>query len=129
MKTLHVLSALVLALLLAGCGADTQKKQKLELAVGQVQRILNAASREPMAAAALQSNMQMGGGVGTYLASSLPDKFSHPIDYGQPARAWSIVVKVTGDSNVVTVEGYGEDLKKPLFTQSAKIGPPPPGVR
>lgn len=129
MKTLHVLAALALTLLLAGCGAETQKKQKLELAVGQIQRILSAPSRDPMAAAALQSNMQMGGGVGTYLASSLPDKFSHPIDYGQPEKPWSIVVKVTDDPNMVIVEGYGDDLKKPLFTQNAKIGPPPPGVR
>lgn len=129
MKILQVLAASALTLLLAGCGAETQKKQKLELAVGQVQRILSAASREPVAAAALQSNMQMGGGVGTYLSASLPDKFSHPIGYGQPEKPWSVVVKVTDDPNVVIVEGYGEDLKKPLFMQNAKIGPPPPGVR
>lgn len=129
MRSLQLIGLLLFSLLLHGCGEGAQKKQKLELAVGQVQRILNMASRDPMAAATLQSNVQMGGNLITYVMASLPDKFNYALEQDKPTRPWSIVIRTTADPHVVQVEGYAEDLKKPLFTQNAKIGPPPPGSR
>lgn len=113
---------------LAACGdaEKDQKQQQLEQAVGQVTRIINDTSRNMMAAAALQSTLEGGGTLMTYVAASLPDKFTHRITMDRPEAAWSIVLRLPANAAEATVEGYGSDLKKPLFTRTASLVPPSP---
>ena len=128
-RRLHQLAALLLcAGCLAACGdaEKDQKQQQLEQAVGQVTRIINDTSRNTMASAALQSTLEGGGTLVTYVATSLPEKFTHRITMDRPTAAWSIVLRMPANATEATVEGYGSDLKKPLFTRTASLVPPSP---
>jgi hypothetical protein len=119
-----ILPMLLCAGWLSACGdPEQQQKQQLEQAVDQVTRILNDASRNLMAAAALQSTLEGGGTLIHYVVASLPDKFTHRVSMDRPEAAWSVVVHQTDNANEVIVEGYGADLTKPLLTRTAKIGP------
>lgn len=121
----HLLAAGLIGLLSACGSSDDAQRKQLDQAVGQVARILNDASRNPMAAAALQSTLEGGGTLNHYVVASLPDKFTHAVAMDKPSRAWSVVVKAGANPDEAKVEGYGTDLTNPLFTRTAKIGPPP----
>lgn len=122
----RALCVLALAVWLAACSDPKQKQvESLERSVEQVARVLGDASRNPTAAAALQSNLEGGGTLLSYLAASLPDNFTTRITAGKPAVAWSIAVRDGQGQYDVIVEGYGDDLGQPLMTRNAKTGPPP----
>ncbi len=61
-----------------------------------------------------------------YVAASLPEKFSHRVTMDRPEVAWSVVLRMPANATEATVEGYGSDLKKPLFTRTASLVPPVP---
>lgn len=121
------LSVVISVTCLVAC-TDTKQEQnqQLEQAVNQVTRILNDASRNIMAAAALQSTMEGGGTLVHDVAASLPEKFNHRVSMDRPEVAWSIVLRHSANPTEVTVEGYGSDLQEPLFTRTAKLVPVTP---
>ena len=57
-------------------------------------------------------------GLKTEVAASVPDGRDFPnIELEQPTTPWTLLLKESADSTHVVVEGYGDDLSKPLFSE------------
>ncbi|MBI1723306.1 MAG: hypothetical protein HYR48_05300 [Gemmatimonadetes bacterium] len=100
-------------------------RDRLERGVRFAKSRFQDTSRDPFAAAALGGQAEMGGSLLTYLASTIPDNADLPrYDAERPSQAWTVVLRATAD-RLVIIEGYGEDLARPLITDTARLGPLP----
>lgn len=115
---------LVLGLVtLSSCG--NPNKDRLARGVRFAKSRFQETGRNPLAAAALGSQAEMDGDLLTYLASTIPDNADLPrYDAERPSQRWTVVLRATPDGLVI-IEGYGEDLARPLITDTARLGPPP----
>ncbi len=118
-----VLAAVIV--LTAACGVS--QAQSLKRGVELAKHRLMEAGRNPMAAMSLSSVEEQGGNVTHYIYASLPPKdpvFSS-FDYRRPSRPWTVVIREGSAPREYIVEGYGEDLTKPLLVEQFTIGTPP----
>lgn len=111
--------------LLALWACANPSRDRLERGVRFAKAQFQDTGRNPFAAAALGGQAEMGGTLLTYLASTIPDNADLPrYDAERPSQAWTVVLRATQD-RLVIIEGYGEDLARPLITDTARLGPPP----
>jgi hypothetical protein len=106
-------------------GCKSSKEIQVISAVERVQQLLEEINHRPIAAAAYQSAVEGGGTVANYLAA---EEFK-PEDYGctlaaETPQPFSIrILNATPGGGEIVIEGYGEDLKKPLKSVTARIQP------
>ena len=110
-------------LVAAACGCGNPDKEKMELGVNFACSTLDAANRNPMAAASYGSMAEMGGTVFSYLAANAPDSDDLPAFTAAPEKPWGVVVKAGPGPGEYTVEGYGTDLAKPLVSRTVRVVP------
>ncbi|MGH9389774.1 MAG: hypothetical protein ACRD1Z_09175, partial [Vicinamibacteria bacterium] len=65
-----------------------------------------------------------GSGVVGYIVAGLPEKdpLFRNFEADHPTGPWSVVVREVPGSMDYVIEGYGEDLAKPLFVETVTIG-------
>ena len=106
------------SLLLFCCNS---REGEVKRGVKFAKRRIEEVERNPMARVALASALETGGSFSTYLAASLPPDSDLPPFYDKiPQRSWCVVFKETSGDHVV-IEGYGEDLSRPIITENARI--------
>ena len=126
MRMKIVIGAMVAAACLSGCG--NANKTKLQRGFDQANYLLKRVSRDPIAAAAWGSLAEGGGSVITYITASLsdePDAWPH-FTTEKPTQAWSVVIRDGEKAGDYVIEGYGEDLNKPLMTATVTVSPVKP---
>jgi hypothetical protein len=119
---LRTIGAVLLAglLLPAGC---SRKKSELEDGFQFARIMLLNTGKDPMAAGSLASIQEMGGHPVDYITACLPEepRFSN-YEKEAPTQPWCVVVKQGRRPREYVIEGYGEDLTKPLMEESIVIG-------
>lgn len=115
---------LVAIVALAGAACGDSRERDLKLAVGAVRGALEDAGRSPVAAAALQQALE-GGSVMRYLSANLnPSSLKDfRLDTGKPSGPWSVVV-TAGDGGQFVVEGYANDVSKPIVSERVRVAMP-----
>lgn len=112
------------AILASACSSGPSAKERLlEAEVHSAKRLFDRTRTDPMASASFWSLAEMGGTEIHYLTASLPEKGEITCyAQGAPTGPWCVVVRSGPGENQVTVEGYGEKLDKPLYSEVAVIG-------
>ena len=112
------------ALLLSALSCGNPQRDRLERGVAYARRQFVEAGRNPLAAVALGSTVEMGGGLTNYIANGMPDNADLPRfqDY-RPAEPWSIALRSTGGDTVI-IEGFGASLDRPLLAETVLVRPP-----
>lgn len=124
-RKLMVLAFLFAAgVFLAGCGPD--KAEKMANGVTYAESALQQIGVNPLATATYQSLTASGGGPAKYINYMLPKK--DPVwasfEDGKPTHPWTIAIKPTAVPNEFAIEGYGDDVKKPLMVKYVTIKVP-----
>ena len=120
--TICVAASLAL-LAAAGC---SRKKSELEDGFQFARLMLLNTGKDPLAAGSLASIQDMGGHPVDYITACLPEKprFSN-YEKEKPTQPWSVVVKLGRRPREYVIEGYGDDLSKPLMEETILIGEMP----
>lgn len=108
-------------LLFAACGPD--RAEKLNNGITYAKGALQQVGVNPLATATYQSLTASGGGPARYIKYMLPkkDPVFDSFEDGKPSHPWTIVLRRTNVPNEYSIEGYGDDLKKPLKVEYVTI--------
>lgn len=105
------------------CGSG--EGDRLQRGVRYAKITLEKAGTNPMAALALQSAEETGGDAVSYIVASLPGQ--NPVftsyERGRPSRPWTVVIRPGEGPRQYVIEGYGQDLGKPLYAETVRLGP------
>lgn len=124
MKWTHAVAALAAVLVLASCGESP--KQKLKRGVLFVKVQLEAVNKNPLASASYSSILEQGGQAIHYITACMgPQTDIPPVSMGGEPKPWSIVLREGPGGNEYTIDGYGEDLAKPLVSETVAVTPMP----
>ncbi|MBI4538537.1 MAG: hypothetical protein HY704_03375 [Gemmatimonadetes bacterium] len=97
---------------LSGC--YSAQEEALDRGVAYAKNALERVGSDPLAAASLESTLEMGGGIMSYLYAGMPDDPSFPrFTTGRPSQPWTVVVREGEGEREFVIEGYGEDLDSP----------------
>jgi|GEM_PF-1100335 len=117
--------ALTVALVLLAWACGSGEEDRLQRGVRFAKITLERAGTDPMAALALQSAEDTGGDAVSYIVASLPDQDPVFTSYerGRPSRPWTVVIRPGEQPRQYVIEGYGQDLEKPLYVEKVTLGP------
>lgn len=120
-KTLAAILASTLIALLA-CG--NSRERELAYGVTVVKEIIEGAGRSPVVAKSLGAPEE-GNLILWYVLQTLPPDGgalrNFKLDRIKPSRPWAVVIRQGGGPRDFVVEGYGESLAKPLYTETARV--------
>lgn len=122
---LAVLTVVVVVVaMFAGCGPD--KSEKLKNGVTFAKGALEQVGVNPLATATYQSLNASGITPAKYVNYLVPktDPVWTGYEEGKPTHPWTIVVRPTAVPNEFSVEGFGDDLKKPLMVEYVTVKAP-----
>ena len=115
---------LILTTVLGSTGCESRKAH-LERGVNYAERLFKKAHKDPMAKLSFNSVAEMGGTLTAFITANLPPDSDLPRFYDESTdKAWSIVLRQNHESGTIIVEGYGEDLSKPLIEREIDLPPP-----
>ena len=114
-RMLQLLSCLLILFVMFGC--TDERKTKLEKGIGFMRSLTNTNPVQGIAVANYQADTPEG--MIMLYHSSLPENGSYPNVYSdrQSLQQWSILVLPGNKERSLIVEGYGEDLTKPLIVE------------
>ncbi|NTW06524.1 MAG: hypothetical protein HGA29_01635 [Syntrophaceae bacterium] len=114
-RMLQLLSCFLILFFVFGC--TDERKTKLEKGVGFVRSLTNANPANSLAAAHYQADTPEG--MVMLYHSSLPADGSYPNIYSdrQSLQSWSLLVLPGNKVRSLIIEGYGDDLTKPLIVE------------
>lgn len=109
---------------LAACGPD--KTEKLNNGVSYAEGALQQVGVNPLATATYQSLTASGGGPAKYINYMLPKKDAvwDSFEDGKPSHPWTVVIRPTAVLNEYSIEGFGDDIKKPLVVKYVTLKVP-----
>ena len=111
------------ALLPLAC--SNPERSRLERGMEFARLNLEATQRNIAARMSLQSTAEMGGTLVQYLAANAAPNADLPrFAEGRPEAPWTVVLRQMG-GGVVILEGYGEDLSRPMLVDTARIATSP----
>jgi hypothetical protein len=117
-RIFQLLSCVLILFIVFGCTKD-ERKTKLERGVGFMRSLVSGNSNpvQGLAAANYQANTPEGM-IMLYHASAEADG-SYPEAYSdrQSLQQWSLLVLPGNKENSLIIEGYGDDLTKPLIVE------------
>ena len=115
MLQLLLLSCMVVLFVISGC--TDERKAKLEKGIGFIRSLTNTNPVQGLAAANYQATTPEG--MVMLYHSSLPADGSYPNVYSdrQSLQSWSLLILPGNKERSLIVEGYGEDLTKPLIVE------------
>jgi len=115
------LAFLLLSGVLLPLACSNPERSRLERGMEFARLNLERAGRDPAAQMSLQSIAEMGGTLVQYLAANAAPNADLPrFAEGRPEGPWSVVLRQMG-AGVVILEGYGEDLSRPVLVDTARI--------
>jgi hypothetical protein len=124
MKNRILMALVALVVFVVGCGPDRTEKLKngISYAKGALQQI----GVNPLATATYQSIAGSGGGPAKYVNYMLPktDPVWDSFEDGKPSHPWTIVIRPTAIPNEFSIEGFGDDVKKPIIVEYVTIKAP-----
>ena len=113
------LFCMVVLLVVTGC-AD-ERKTKLEKGIGFMRSLTGGNPAEQLAAAQYQASTPEG--MVMLYAASLPTDGSYPsvCSDRQSLQPWSLLILPGNKENSLIVEGYGDDLTKPIIVEEITV--------
>lgn len=116
---LFLLTSMVVLLVVSGC--TDERKTKLEKGIGFMRSLVGTSPAQSFAAATYQADSPEGM-VMLYHASAAADG-SYPNVYTdrQSLEPWSLLVLPGNKERTLIVEGYGEDLTKPVIVEEISV--------
>ena len=124
-RNLAILGILLLAgVLIAGCGPD--RAEKLANGITYAESALQQIGVNPLATATYSSLTASGGGPAKYINYMLPkkDPVWSSFEDGNPTHPWTIAIIPTAVANEFAIQGFGDDMKKPLIVKYVTIKVP-----
>jgi hypothetical protein len=123
MKRCVALPIVLLLLVVSACGDS--REDDVRWGVQYAKRVLTRAATDPLAAAALGSAEETGGDAVSYIYGGLADGARcTSFDRDRPRGSWTVVLRAGPGQREWTIEGYGEDLAKPLLTERVDLARP-----
>jgi hypothetical protein len=112
----QLLSCVLIVFVIFGCSKD-EREVKLERGIGFMRSLTNPGPVNNLAAAHYQANTPEG--MIMLYAASAPEDGSYPGVYSdrQSLQPWSILVLPGNKENSLIIEGYGDDLAKPMIVE------------
>ena len=114
-RMLQLLSCILILFVIFGC--TDERKTKLEKGIGFARSLTNTNPVQSLAAAHYQADTPEG--MVMLYHSSLPEDGSYPNVYSdrQNLQQWSLLILPGNKERSLIVEGYGDDLTKPLIVE------------
>jgi len=115
-RMLPLLLCLLVIIFVFGCKGTDDRKAKLDRGIGFMRSLTNASPGNKIMEAQYQAKTPEGM-VMLYHASADPNV--HPNVYAdrQSLQSWSLLILPGNKENTLIVEGYGDDLKKPIIVE------------
>ena len=112
-RMLQLLSCILILFFIFGC--TDERKAKLERGIGFMRSLTSSNPAQKLAAE--HYNASTPEGIIILYHASLPTDGSYPEAYGdrQSLQPWTILVLPGNKENSLIIEGYGEDLTKPII--------------
>jgi len=109
------LSCILILFFVFGC--TDERKTKLEKGVGFVRSLTSRSPAQSLAAAQYQADTPEG--MTMLYHTSLPADGSYPNVYSdrKSLQAWSLLILPGNKERSLIIEGYGDDLTKPLIVE------------
>lgn len=126
MKPLKYFAVFLIAISFAGLGCGEGKKEKLKNGVTFATSALQQAGANQLSQATYRGFIDRGLTPVDYIKAILP-KTDPPFDsyeFGKPTHPWTIVIRPGTEPNVYYVEGYGDDVKEPLYVEDVTVNLP-----
>ena len=109
----------VAALAITGCSSPD--RSRLDRGMKFARKTIEQANADPATAAALKDSLDRGETIADYVEKLQPDDVDlPPFSEETPTLPWAIRIKMT-DQWHVSIEGYGEDLDKPLSVMTVRL--------
>jgi|WetSurMetagenome_2_1015567.scaffolds.fasta_scaffold346290_1 hypothetical protein len=114
-RIFQLFSCILILFVIFGC--TDEKKTKLERGVGFMRSLTNPSPAQGLANAHYQANIPEG--MIMLYHASLPADGSYPEAYSdrQSLQPWTILVLPGNKENSLIIEGYGEDITKPIIVE------------
>lgn len=113
------LFCMIVLFVVSGC--TDERKMKLEKGVGFMRSLTGASPAQNLAAATYQASTPEG--MSMLYHSSLPADGSYPnvCTDRQNLEPWSLLILPGNKDNTLIVEGYGDDLTKPVIVEEITV--------
>jgi hypothetical protein len=114
-RMIQLLSCMIILFVIFAC--SDERKAKLEKGIGFTRSLTNPNPVQSLAAAHYQADTPEG--MVMLYHSSLPEDGSYPNVYSdrQSLQPWSLLILPGHKEGSLIVEGYGDDLTKPLIVE------------
>jgi len=114
-RIFQLLSCILILFFVFGC--TDERKTKLEKGVGFVRSLTSRSPAQSLAAAQYQADTPEG--MTMLYHTSLPADGSYPNVYSdrKSLQAWSLLILPGNKERSLIIEGYGDDLTKPLIVE------------
>lgn len=115
-----ILLSILLSISLFGC-SDSQR-QLLEKGVQHAERSFQSLHTNELSRLGFEDMMRQGATLVTYVAADAADDAKLPpfISEGPP-RKWAVVLRQDEGTGQILIEGYGENLDKPLLSKKVAL--------
>jgi len=115
------MACVVILAALAVIGCSSPERNKLNRGMEFAKKTIERANSDPAASASLKSSMEQGDTIADYVEKSKPENADlPPFSEETPTLPWSVCIRMT-DQWHVNIEGYGEDLAKPLCVTTLRL--------
>ncbi len=121
-KSILLLFACLLVLFMVfGCKGKDERQVKLEKGIRFMHSLTGSGPADKLAAEHYQANTPEG--MIMLYTSSLPEDGSYPSVYSdrQGLQPWSLLILPGNKENALIVEGYGDDLQKPIIVEEIAV--------
>jgi len=118
-RMFNLLSCILVLFIIWGC--PDERKIKLERGVGFIRSLTNPSPAKGLAAEHYQANTPDG--MIMLYHTSLPADGSYPEAYSnrQNLQPWTILILPGNKENSLIIEGYGDDLTKPIIIEEVNF--------
>ena len=120
-RILALFACLLVLFIVFGCKGKDERQTKLEKGIYFMRGLTGSNPVDKLAAAHYQANTPEG--MIMLYHSSLPEDGSYPNVYAdrQSLQPWSLLLLPGNKENTLIVEGYGDDLKKPIIVDEIAV--------
>ncbi len=115
-RMLHLLLCLLVLFFVFGCKGTDDRQLKLEKGIGLMRSLTDASPGNKIMEAQYQAQTP-DGMVMLYHASADPNVHPNVHADRQSLQPWSLLVLPGNKERTLIVEGYGDDLKKPIIVE------------
>jgi hypothetical protein len=120
-RILHLLSCLLVLFIVFGCKGKDERQVKLEKGINFMRSLTSPNPADSLAAAHYQASTPEG--MSMLYHASLPADGSYPnvCTDRQNLEPWTLLILPGNKENTLTVEGYGDDLQKPIIVEEIVV--------